>query len=142
MLFEGIGDEKFYGCRTISDYTKPFQIFDETTDEHGDQVGRVQIDKTSSIEELINNINGVISCKNKRCSKLIIPSRHDYEISFLLNDLISITRKDLQNLDKIIDPRQRPKKEFNHPADSVMALIYSLTALKVIEKTQWYWISA
>jgi len=140
--FKGLTDEGFYGCRTISDYTKPFQIFDDTVDEHGDQVGRVQIDKTSSIEELINTINGTISYKNNQCSKLIIPSKHDYEIGFLLNDIISITRKDLQNLDKITDPRQRPKKEYNHPPDSVMALIYSITSLKIIEETKWNWISA
>ena len=140
--FQGVTDKKFYGCRTISDFTKPFQIFNETTDEHGDQVGRVQIDKTSSVEELINAINGTTSYKSNHCSKLMIPSRHDYEIGFLLNDLIDITRKDLQNLDKITDPRQRPKKEYNHPPDSVMALIYSLIALKVIEETEWHWISA
>jgi len=34
------------------------------------------------------------------------------------------------------------KKEYNHPPDSVMALIYSLIALKVIEETEWHWISA
>jgi len=140
--FEGLTDEGFYGCRTISDYTKPFQIFDETIDEHGDQVGRVQIDKTSSIEQLINTINGTISYKGNQCSKLIIPSKYDYEIGFLLNDIISISRKDLQNLDKITDPRQRPKKEYNHPPDSVMALIYSITSLKIIEETKWNWISA
>jgi len=142
MPFEGVGDDKFYGCRTISDVTKPFQVFDETTDEHGDQVGRVQIDKTSSVDELINVIHGIVSHNNKRCSKLIVPARHDHEIDFLLNDLIGITRKDLQNLDKITDPRQRPRKEYNHPPDSVMALIYSLMALKVIEETEWHWISA
>ncbi len=43
---------------------------------------------------------------------------------------------------KSTDPRQRPKKEYNHPPDSVMALIYSIMALKVIEKTRWHWISA
>jgi len=140
--FDGLTDEQFYGCRTISDYTKPFQIFDETIDEHGDQVGRVQIDKTSSIEQLINTINGTISYKGNQCSKLIIPSKYDYEISFLLNDIISISRKDLQNLDKITDPRQRPKKEYNHPPDAVMSLIYSITSLKIMEETEWHWISA
>lgn len=140
--FEGLTDEGFYGCRTISDFTKPFQIFDDTIDEHGDQVGRVQIDKTASVDELINTVNGTISYKGNKCTKLIIPSKYDYEIGFLLKDFISITRKDLQNLDKITDPRQRPKKEYNHPPDAVMALIYAITALKVIEEAQWHWISA
>ena len=142
LLYNGVGDEKFYGCRTISDYTKPFQMFNDTIDEHGEQVGRVQIDKTSSIEELIGIINRTISHNDHKCTKLIIPAKYDYELGFLLEDLLSITRKDLQNLDKITDPRQRPKKEYNHPPDSVMALIYSIMALKVIEETKWHWISA
>ena len=87
------------------------------------------------------------NCRNhikndQKCTKLIIPIQHDYEVGFLCDDLISVTRKDLQNLDKITDPRQRPKKEYNHPPDSVMALIYSIMALKVIEETKWNWISA
>jgi len=142
VRYSGVGDDKFYGCRTISDYTKPFQMFDDTIDEHGEQVGRVQIDKTSSIEKLIGIINRTISHNNHKCTKLIIPAKHDYEVGFLLEDLISITRKDMTNLDKITDPRQRPKKEYNHPPDSVMALIYSIMALKVIEESRWNWISA
>jgi len=140
--YSGVGEEKFYGCRTISDYTKPFQMFDDSIDEHGEQVGRVQIDKTSSVEELIGIISRTISYDNQKCTKLIIPTQHDYEIGFLCDDLISITRKDLANLDKITDPRQKPKKEYNHPPDSVMALIYSVMSLKVIEKSRWHWISA
>jgi len=140
--YNGVGEEKFFGSRTISDYTKPFQMFNDTIDEHGEQVGRVQIDKTSSVEELIGIISRTISYNDQKCTKLIIPAKYDYEIGFLCDDLVSITRKDLVNLDKIIDPRQRPKKEYNHPPDSVMALIYSVMALKVIEETRWHWISA
>jgi len=142
VQYSGVGDDKFHGCRTISDYTKPFQMFNDTIDEHGEQIGRIQIDKTSSIEELIGIINRIISHNNHKCTKLMIPAKHDYEIGFLLEDLVSITRKDLANLDTITDPRQRPKKEYNHPPDSVMALIYSVMALKVIEETRWHWISA
>ena len=73
----------------------------------------------------------------------MIPSKKDYEIDFLLKDLFNITRKDLHNLDKIIsDPRQRPRKEYNHPPDSVMALVYGITALKVKDQTKWFWVSA
>ena len=39
----------------------------------------------------------------------------------------------------ITDPRQRPRKEYNHPPDSVMALIYSIAALK--NETEWHWVS-
>ena len=140
--FEGVSDEKFYGCRTISDFTRPFQIFDDTVDEHGDQIGRIQIDKTSSIDGLIDTINRVISYNGNQCSKLIIPSRNDYETNFLLNDLISVSKKEFHNPDTVTDPRQRPKKEYNHPPDSVMALIYAISALKITEEIKWNWISA
>ncbi|EIJ66675.1 hypothetical protein BD31_I1093 [Candidatus Nitrosopumilus salaria BD31] len=148
-LFEGVTDSKFFGCRSISDNTKPIQIFEQTTDEHGDQVGRVQIDKTSSIEYLIECMENVVyhpifsSEKTRSRAKLIIPSKNDYEIDFLLEELSNITRKDLQNFERIIsDPRQVPRKEYNHPPDSAMSLIYGIVALKVKEQTKWHWISA
>jgi hypothetical protein len=142
VKYSGVGDDKFYGSRTISDYTKPFQMFDDTIDEHGEQVGRVQIDKTSSIEELIGIISRTMSHNGYKYTKLIIPTKHDYETDFLCNELISISRKDVVTLDKITDPRQKPKKEYNHPPDSVMSLIYSVIALKVVEETKWNWVSA
>lgn len=148
LSYDGVTDSKFFGCRTISDFTKPIQVFDDTIDEHGEQVGRVQIDKTSSIEFLIEAIQKVVyhpkfpNEKSKSRTRLLIPSKHDYEIDFLLNDLINITRKDLQNLEDITDSRQRPRKEYNHPPDSVMAVIYGIVSLKVKEQTEWHWISA
>jgi len=76
--------------------------------------------------------------EEKMTPKLMIPSKHDYEVNFLLDDLFKITRKDMQDLDKIIfDPRQRPRKVYNHPPDSVMALIYAIVALKVKEQNRW-----
>jgi len=42
----------------------------------------------------------------------------------------------------ISDPRQHPKKEYNHPPDLVMSLIYGIVALKVKDLTKWYYISA
>ena len=140
--FRGVTSDKFYGCRTISDVTKPFQIFDEAIDEHGDTVGRIQVDKTSCIEDLINNINGMISCRGRCCSRLIIPFKNDFEVNFLIKDMLNITRKDMHDKDRITDPRQQPKKEYNHPPDSVMALFYSFMALKILEETVWHWISA
>jgi hypothetical protein len=145
--FDGVTDNKFYGCRSISNFTKPFQIFDETIDEHGDQVGRVQIDKTSAIESLLETMQNFVYhpkflCdKTKSRPKLMIPSNSDYEIDFLLDDMYNITRKDISHSEIISDPRQRPSKQYNHPPDSVMALIYSLTALNVKNKIRWNWIS-
>ncbi len=145
--YKGVTDEVFFGCRSGSSITRPIQVFDQTTDEHGDQVGRIQIDKTSSIDFLIESMESVVyhplfaSEKTRSRSKLMIPSKHDYEINFLLKDLYNITRKDLQNLEKIIsDPRQHPRKEYNHPPDSVMALIYAIVALKIENTVDWNWV--
>ena len=49
-----------------------------------------------------------------------------FKIEQLKDDMCAITRKDLEEIPDVIvdDPRQRAKKEFNHPRDSVMSLIY------------------
>ena len=146
--YDGVTDKKFFGCRTISDVTKPLQIFDETIDEHGEQVGRVQMDKTSGIEYLIDSMENFITHpvyteKNglKR-PKLLIPSKYDYETGFLVDEFTSITRKDLNYLeDVVVDSRQKPRKEYNHPPDSVMAVVYGIVSLKVKEQSEWYWVS-
>lgn len=145
--FVGVTNANFYGCRTISDFTKPFQTFNETTDEHGDIVGRIQIDKTSSIELLLGSMEQFVHHplfpreKTKSRPKLMIPSKHDYEIDLLLDEMCNITRKDIDSFENVLDPRQSPKKEFNHPPDSVMALIYALVALKTKEELKWVIVS-
>jgi len=147
--YSGVSAAKFVGSRTISNVTKPLQSFDETIDEHGEQVGRIQIDKTSSIELLVESMQKRIhhplfkSDTSKSKMRLMIPSRNDYETSFLVDDLTSITRKDLAYLQDVIeDTRQRPVKEYNHPRDTVMAIVYALVSLKHVAKLQWHWVSA
>jgi len=133
--FSGLGRRKFVGCRTIGDETKPKMEYTQETDEHGTQVGRIQIDKTTSIQKFIDFVGTFVSHpvqkdeKYKR-TKLIIPSKIDYETDWLLDEFCSITRKDLEKtLDsEKEDPRQQARKEFNHPPDAVMSLIYCLVA--------------
>ena len=61
------------------------------------------------------------------------------KIDFIYGDLTNLTRKDLT--DKIDedkpDGRQRARKQFNHPKDSLMAMIYSTTALEVKQGYNW-----
>ncbi|MEX0855828.1 MAG: hypothetical protein WD018_08720, partial [Nitrosopumilaceae archaeon] len=145
VYYQGVTSSKFFGCRTVSDETKPIQYFERKIDEHGDEVGRLQIDKTSSIESLIEvfekSSSPVFDGKENLKSKLIIPSKNSYETDFLVDDLTSLTRKDLNQIEDytIQDGRQRPRKEYNHPADSVMALIYAIVGFK--KDTRWYWVS-
>jgi hypothetical protein len=146
--YAGVSKSKFFGCRTISDETKPILAFDEKIDEHGEEVGRLQIDKTSSIESLIEAFEKSVPHpvfnldKKKSRQRLMIPSKHDYEIDSLTADLTSLTRKDLSTVEDsaLDDSRQRPRKEFNHPPDNVMALIYALIAVK--HEVEWHWVSA
>ena len=47
----------------------------------------------------------------------------------MVKDFCDITRKDLDKDNTEIskdDPRQKAKKEFNHPKDSVMSIIYCM----------------
>jgi hypothetical protein len=136
--FSGVGSKKFIGCRTIADETKPLQVFDEKTDEHGDQTGRINIDKTTAIQELIDMLESRVSHPTRpleqtlRKPKLMIPFKDEYYVDWLVKDFTGITRKDLKETDSFhVDPRQQPRKEFNHPKDSVMAIIYAKKALEL-----------
>ena len=136
VKFPGLGKRRFVGCRTIGDETKPSMEFRQDTDEHGTELGRIQIDKTTTIQNFIDFIGTYVSHPSRpdeeklKRTKLIIPHKIDYQTDFLMNDLTATTRKDIEEeLDSTAeDPRQRAKKEFNHPKDSMMSLIYSLIA--------------
>jgi len=147
LPFSGVGTSKFIGCRTISDETKPFQTFDDRTDEHGDQTGRINIDKTTAIQGFVDMLEIFIPHPTRpdehdlRRPQLMIPFKNEYEVDWLIKDFTSITRKDLvETQSSSIDPRQRARKEFNHPKDSVMAIIYAKKALELNQ--EWHYFSA
>jgi len=133
--FLGLGRRRFVGCRSIGDETKPQQEFRQETDEHGTQLGRIQIDKTTSIQKFVDFIgtfvsHPILSDEKWKRPKFMIPMKNEYETDWLLDDFCSITRKDLEpSQDRASeDPRQNARKEFNHPPDSVMSIIYALAA--------------
>lgn len=136
-LFSGVGSDKFIGCKTISDETKPLQVFDEKYDEHGDKTRSVSIDKTTSIQGFIDMLGTYVVHPSRpleeklRRPKLIIPYKNDHHVDFLVDDFTSITRKDLAETENVVDPRQNAKREFNHPRDAVMAMIYAMKALEL-----------
>ena len=144
-LFPGVGSEKFYGCRSINNESKPMQIHPDVIDEHGEEIGRISIDITTQIQKFIDLIgtsrsHPIRTDDSSRRSKLLIPFHADkeYETDWLVSELTSVTRKDLNKKD--LDPRQNAKKEFNHPKDSMMSLIYALVGLE--QNTEWHYISA
>ena len=143
-LFLGVGREKFFGCRSISNESKPMQIHSDVVDEHGEENGRISIDKTTLIQRFIDLLETKISHPQRddssKRSKLMIPfdANKEYETDWLVSELTSLTRKDLRKKD--LDPRQNAKKEFNHPKDSMMSIIYALVGLE--QNPEWFWISA
>ena len=143
--FPGVDNENFYGCRNISNESKPMQVHPNVIDEHGEEIERISIDITTAIQKFIDLIGTSKSHprradESSRRSRLLIPFHVDreYETDWLVSDFTSVTRKDLGRKD--LDPRQNAKKEFNHPKDSVMSIIYALVGLE--QDTEFHWISA
>lgn len=132
---EGLGKRKFIGCRTIGDETKPHMDYRTEQDEHGTQTGRLQIDKTTTIQKFVDFIAWYTEHPDfidgtKTRPRLIIPFKIEHETDWMVDDFCSLTRKDLEIEQDIVveDPRQKARKEFNHPRDSLMSCIYCLVA--------------
>ena len=139
-IFEGVGSSKFYGCRAHGDETKPLMDYIKDIDEHGETTEHIKIDKTTSIQEFIDFLNEVVVDpdhpfdESKRMPKLMIPNAKGAEIKNiqLIKDWINITRKDLPDDDnEDPDGRQKPRKEFNHPKDSLAAAVMAYKALNI-----------
>jgi len=148
--FDGVGPTNFFGCRSIGDETKNVLIFDKKVDEHGEVREHLKIDKTTAIQGFIDMM-GVMSNDpedryndDKRKHALMFPAERysKQKIDFIYADLTNLTRKDLS--DKIDaeeeDPRQNARKEYNHPKDSLMAMIYSLKAQEVEQSRGYKWV--
>lgn len=145
--FNGVGSENFFGCRSIGDETKPLTEYLKKIDEHGEQREHLKIDKTTVIQNFVDIMGVVVNDvedkynKDKRKPKLMFPAEpySKQKIDFIYSDLTNLTRKDLS--DKIDedeeDKRQNAKKEFNHPKDSLMAMIYALEASNIQQEWNW-----
>lgn len=145
--FNGVGSRNFFGCRSIGDETKPLMDHLKDIDEHGEMREHLKIDKTTVIQEFVDTMSIMVNDPNepyntdKRRHKLIFPAEphSKQKIDFIYGDLMNLTRKDLS--DKIDeeeeDKRQNARKEFNHPKDSLMAMIYALKAFEVQQDWNW-----
>lgn len=136
VRFSGIGLSKFIGCRTIQDVTSPEQNRIGKTDAEVDEAYRLQVDKTHMIDDFVDFIGSFVSNpadpnnESVKRPKLMIPFADEFAVEWLIKDFTNITRKDLEKTNEVAieDPRQVPKKEYNHPPDSVMSIIYALLA--------------
>jgi len=134
--FTGLGTRRFIGCRTTGDETKPEMIFSQESDEHGRELGKLQIDKTTTIQGFIDMVGRYVSHplfpneEKLKKTVLLIPYKKDYEVNYLMQDMTDITRKDLDEQQdvRIEDSRDKAVKKFNHPPDTVMAIIYCIVA--------------
>ena len=147
VKFLGLGRGKVKGCWTSGNLTEEIQTQKDKTVMDSSKVGRklphYTVDKTQVIQNFVDFVGSTVPDENgKQVSQLIIPMKNDWECDFLVNDFCDITRKDLDRDNNEIskdDPRQKARKEFNHPKDSLMAMIYALRALEI--NTGWNWIS-
>ena len=147
--FDGVGASVFVGSRMIGDETKPFMKYDKKIDEHGEITPKYTMDKTSEIQGFIDFLEVMISHPEHpnnsryRRTKLLIPSSIEYETNWLIDDFTDITRRDLEKTDDVDvteDRRIKAKKQFNHPKDSTMSVIYAKRGLE--SNTEWYWVSS
>jgi len=135
--FLGVGSNKFIGCQTIGNEIKQNADYSQNYDDRGnEEKQRITIDKTTVVQNFIDFIGMSVAhplYPNEEKFKkpmFIIPHYYDWQTGFLMDDMTSITRKDLEAVQevKVEDPRQKAIKQFNHPPDSVMAIIYCLVA--------------
>jgi hypothetical protein len=137
IKFLGLGSRRFVGCQTIGNEVKQMAEYGQNYDDRGnEEKQKLQIDKTTIVQNFVDFVGMSVSHtlypyedKFKK-PMFMIPHRNDWETDFLMDDMTSITRKDLEEVQevKVEDPRQKAMKMFNHPPDSVMSIIYCLVA--------------
>jgi len=142
VAFKGLGKGIFHSCRTTGNEIKPQLDIIEEHEPEGKELGRFEIDKTTAIQKFVDFIDWKVECTNIRkpweqltpnvksvkVPKLMIPYAKNWEVDFLVKEWVKLTRKDLDKIQEgeIENGKQRVKKEYNHPPDSMMSLIYCL----------------
>ena len=147
--FEGVGTDKLLGCNSVSSPKAPFKWFDVKTDAHGDEVSSISIDKSAAIDEFIDILETIKEHPTTHYAprgsrpQLVIPYKNPYETDFLIEDCTATTRKDLAEVEDIetTDPRLFAKKDYNHPRDTMMSIIYSIQAASKHKSSKWEWVS-
>jgi hypothetical protein len=129
-----LGRGRVKGCWTSGNITqetmrhKNQSVIDAPT--VGEKKEYYSVDKSQIVQNFVDFVGSTVPDETgKKVSQLIIPMKNDWECDFLLDDFCDITRKDLDKDNTEIvkeDPRQKAKKEWNHPKDSVMSIIYCI----------------
>jgi hypothetical protein len=131
--YPGLGDEIFFGCRTGDDNVRPLKIDYSTDDEHGEKSSVVTIGRSSSIMNFIDKLNRTVTDPTnlKKKSMFMFPynNSYGYDAKKFVSELCSISRVPFNDTQRGV--------EFTHIPDSMMSLIYAITALEI--NTEWYW---
>lgn len=149
-IFAGVGKDKLLGAMSTSNIKKPFQFQHSVSDQHGEETSRVTLDKSAIISEMVDIINRKVKhpeyegIQGGLRPQLIIPFKNEHETEWLISDFTALVRKDLVEVDDVaqVDKRKRALMEFNHPRDSLMAMIYAVQASDRFQGSKWSWISA
>ena len=135
VAFAGLGHGKVKGCWTGGNITEETMTHKLETKVDAPVVGEKKdhfnVDKTQIIQNFVDFIGNSVPDENGNpVSQFIIPMKNDWECDFLMDDFTAILRKDLEQEEEIPveDERQKAKKEYNHPRDSVMSIIYCMIA--------------
>jgi len=127
---KSIGYAKVKGAWSSGNLTQSEITYTKQSDMEGVKKREyISVDKTQIIQNFIDMIGTFVD--EKQTSQFILPQMDDRLYYTLETDFCDITRKDLDKDNTEIskdDPRQKAKKEFNHPRDTVMSIIYTMIA--------------
>jgi hypothetical protein len=133
---------RFIGAWTRSrpEASEKFQT-KELDDEGNQEADYLLLDKTAMLELFIDTVKWKVphpgyllenaaTQRNYQRSKLAIPYAEDWKVEGLVTDMTKISRKDLE-IDILSTKEvgvQKPKKEYNHPPDTVSSMTHCLAA--------------
>lgn len=142
VLFSGLGKGIFHSCRSTGQEIKPHMDIKQETEIEGTELARFEVDKTTIIQQFVDFIGWNVAVAHIRepwrelnrdetpitVPKLIIPYKNNWEVDFLVSEWVKLTRKDLEKVQEgdVENGKQRVKKEYNHPPDSMMSIIYCM----------------
>lgn len=134
----GLTRGKVMGCWTTGGDTSDTLAKKQESDIEGiKQLPHITITKNETVQAFVDliaqKITMSIDDKQIEKSKFIIPMLNEYETDMLIHDFCSITRKDIDQENegiRVDDPRKVAKREFNHPPDTAMAIMYAMEADK------------
>jgi len=150
VMYTGVGSNNFYGARTIGDETKPILEYIKKLDEHGEVRESLKVDKTQMIQEFIDFLEEYVPHpehpleEDYTRTRFMIPNHPETQqyLDFIYHDWTSLVRVDMPETleeDVSADPKQKKRKQFSHPSDSLASLCFALQCRKV--RQGWSWVS-